>query len=198
MAQNKILIDSNCYFRLAQSIRPLLKTEFGLTKKYCLYIIDGFEGEYLISPRLKSNFYWADQEDYRNNRDRKISRTKNQAKEINTLFDFIWDASQNYEYEGGEISKARKKLPPGPIDCDGLALAKILCIPIVTDDHDMSMLAIEFEIEVWSTMKLLNFMLQEQHIDLIKIKEICHYIQTNRDIPINFSDDKEKYFRGML
>ena len=36
--QSKILIDTNAYFRLAQSIRPLLKVEFG-DEEYCLYVI---------------------------------------------------------------------------------------------------------------------------------------------------------------
>lgn len=53
MAQNKILIDSNCYLRLAQSIHPLLKNEFGKGHRYCLYVIDGFEGEFFKSSRLK-------------------------------------------------------------------------------------------------------------------------------------------------
>ena len=44
MPQSKILIDSNVYFRLAQSIRPLLQVEFG-KEKYCLYVIKGLQEE---------------------------------------------------------------------------------------------------------------------------------------------------------
>lgn len=55
MAQTKILIDSNAYFRLAQSIHPLLQVEFG-PETYCLYVIKDLQAEYDRNPRLRNAF----------------------------------------------------------------------------------------------------------------------------------------------
>jgi hypothetical protein len=38
MAQSKILVDTNVYLRLAQSVKPLLFVPFG-DKQFCLYVI---------------------------------------------------------------------------------------------------------------------------------------------------------------
>lgn len=37
MPESRILLDTNAYFRLAQSIRPLLNVQFG-EKNYNLYV----------------------------------------------------------------------------------------------------------------------------------------------------------------
>lgn len=67
MPQNRILLDSNAYFRLAQSIRPLLKQTFG-KEKYCLYVIKELQNEYDKNPRLKSAFHWVNDPEYKENR----------------------------------------------------------------------------------------------------------------------------------
>jgi hypothetical protein len=58
MPQGRILLDSNAYFRLAQSIRSLLNSPFG-EKKYCLYVIKELQAEYEKNSRLKSKFPWV-------------------------------------------------------------------------------------------------------------------------------------------
>jgi hypothetical protein len=71
MTQFKILVDSNAYFRLARDIHPLLGKPFG-QKKYCLYIIEGFEKEYFYSGRLQSKFQWVTETKYTENRQKKV------------------------------------------------------------------------------------------------------------------------------
>ena len=71
MPQSKVLIDSNVYFRLAQSIHPLLQVEFG-KEKYCLYTIEDFQKEYEKDVRLKNNFSWVNEPEYRSNRKCKL------------------------------------------------------------------------------------------------------------------------------
>ncbi len=193
MTQSKILVDSNTYFRLAQSIKPLLEIVFGCNR-YCLYIIDGFEGEYYKSSRLKTKFYWAKQEEFKKNRRKKITRSNKQKKEIEHLYDFVWNAAQSFDFEGGSESKEKGKLPPGPVDCDAIATAKILNLPIVSDDKDLVMLAKEFDIEVWSSLKLLKLMLDEKHINEDKIIEIVSFWKNTSDLPWNFKNDINLYF----
>ena len=79
MPQYKVLVDSNVYFRLAREIHPLLQVEFG-TEKWCLYVIDGFEGEYLRSSRLKSEFSWVSEQKYKANRTRPVSLSRRDKK----------------------------------------------------------------------------------------------------------------------
>lgn len=49
MSQSRILLDSNAYFRLAQSIRPLLNAPFG-KDNYCLYVLKELQDEYEKNP----------------------------------------------------------------------------------------------------------------------------------------------------
>ena len=48
-----IIVDSCSYFRLAQSIKPLLKISFG-REKHCLGVIDELDKEYEKNPTLKN------------------------------------------------------------------------------------------------------------------------------------------------
>lgn len=51
-----IIVDSCSYFRLAQSIRPLLKTPFG-KEKHRLGVIEELDKEYEKNPTLKHKFF---------------------------------------------------------------------------------------------------------------------------------------------
>jgi len=66
MPQSKILVDTNSYLRLAQTIRPLLFMPFG-DNEYCLYILPELNDE-LANRRLNSKFPWVDEEEYIENR----------------------------------------------------------------------------------------------------------------------------------
>jgi len=55
MSACNIIVDSCSYFRLAQSIQPLLKKAFG-KEKHCLGVIEELDREYEKNPALKRKF----------------------------------------------------------------------------------------------------------------------------------------------
>src|ERR1043166_5144314 len=93
MAQSKILLDSNSYFRLAKSIRPLLFIEFG-NKQHCLYVLAELEDEYAKSPRLQTKFAWVNDTEYRNNRSKRLTLSRKEEVQRKTAYEFMWDHVQ--------------------------------------------------------------------------------------------------------
>ena len=73
MAQQKLLLDTNAYLRLARSIHPLLFVEFGEDRS-CLYLAEDFEREFARSRRLRSKFPWVDEPEYRDSRQIRLCR----------------------------------------------------------------------------------------------------------------------------
>lgn len=61
MPQTKILLDTNAYRRLAQTIQPLLFDPFG-KKEYTLYVIKEFQTEFNRQKRLTRIFPWVNQD----------------------------------------------------------------------------------------------------------------------------------------
>lgn len=179
--QSRILIDSNAYFRLAQSIHPLLSQEFG-AQRYCLYIIDGFEGEYFRSARLKSSFAWVEQNVYVQNRAQKINRSNTQRKDAGFNLEYLKETAKDMD------------LTTSPVDTEALALAMALSIPVVTDDSDMLTLAQEYGISTMKTLELLKLMLDEKHIDDSKIDSITSYWDYSKDFPKDFLTDFKRIF----
>ena len=182
MHQSKILIDSNVYFRLAQSIHPLLKCEFG-KEKYCLYVIKGLQEEYAKNPRLKSKFSWVNEPEYKKNRAFKLNISRKNQQEIAQVFDFIKSYAK-YSYPG--LSK---------VDITALAHAYVLDIPIVTDDSDMLDLAVEFNIKTLKTLELLKLMLDCRRIDITIVRQIASYWIYDDDKPKSFAADYKKLFK---
>jgi len=58
--EKKLLIDSNSYFRLAQSLHPLLNSTFG-KDYYCIYILKECDQEYNENQALQNKFSWVNQ-----------------------------------------------------------------------------------------------------------------------------------------
>ncbi len=85
MPSCNIIVDSCAYFRLAQSIRPLLKTPFG-REKHCLGVIKELDEEYEKSATLKNKFFWVSQQEYGDNRKDCFSPNPRQRSEINHAF----------------------------------------------------------------------------------------------------------------
>lgn len=178
---SRILIDSNAYFRLAQSIHPLLCQEFG-SKRYCLYIIDGFEKEYFRNSRLQTSFSWVQQEEYIENRKKKIERNRTQVSQIKFNKEYLWATARELE------------LTTSPIDVEALAVAMELGVPVVTDDTDMLVLAKEYDIKTLKTLELLKLMLEESHISEAIIDAITAYWDYSKDYPKNFLVDFRRIF----
>lgn len=181
MAQSKILLDSNSYFRLAKSIHPLLFQSFG-TENHTLYVLPELEREYAKEPRLQSKFPWVNDAEYRNNRSKQLNLSKQQQKERDTAYEIMWD-------------HVLSELPgPSRVDVTILSYAYVLGIPVVTDDDDMIRLADAFDITVWKTLDLLKLMLDCNFIDMEKVRGVVAYWSYVGDRPKDFPADYRRLF----
>lgn len=181
MLQSKILIDTNAYFRLTQSIRPLLKIEFG-EKNYCLYVVKELQQEFDKSSRLRNKYPWVTDPEYSENRSHRLQISRKEEKEINQAFEFIYDHAK-MAYPG--VSR---------VDVTILAHAYFLGIPVVTDDGDMLALANDFEIKTFRVLDLLKLMIDSKHIDMKKVREIAGYLAYVKDKPREYWRDYKKLF----
>jgi predicted nucleic acid-binding protein len=181
MPQCRILVDSNAYFRLAQSIHPLLRQQFG-EQEYCLYVIKELQDEYDKSPRLQNAFFWVNEPAFKENRSPAIETTKEERVEIKRAYEFILDYVRNV-YPG--VSK---------VDVLCLAHAEQLGIPVVTDDAEMRQAAGDYGIKTMKTLELLKLMLDCGHIDMDKIRGIAGYWIYQKDTPKDFRKDFRKLF----
>lgn len=150
MAESKILLDSNAYFRLAQSIRPLLNSSFG-NEHYCLYVLKELQDEYEKNPRLKNSFPWVNDPEYVDNRSNRLQVAREEHPEIRRSFEFIL----NYV----------RVVHPGvsKVDVQCLAHAEQLGIPVVTDDEEMRVAAKDYGIKTMKALDLLKLMLDCGH-----------------------------------
>lgn len=181
MAQSKILLDSNCYFRLARSIHPLLFRQFG-AECYCLYVLPELQAEYDREPRLQNRFPWVNEPEFRNNRIQRLTLSRKQQADRPTVFEFMWE-------------HVTTELPgPSKVDVTALSYGYVLGIPVVTDDIDMCDLAKVFGVRVMTTLELLRLMLDAGHIDLAKVRQIAAYWAYEDDRPAHFSLDYKGLF----
>jgi hypothetical protein len=181
MPESRILLDTNSYFRLAQSIRPLLNVQFG-EKNFNLYVLKELQDEYEKNPRLTNQFSWVNDPEYVQNRSQRISVKAAEKKEIKRAFDFILDYVRNVH--------------PGVSRVDVLCLAycEQLHIPVVTDDDEMRQAASDYEIKTLKTLDLLKLMLDCSHINLAKVREIAAYWVYMKDTPKSFKADYKRLF----
>lgn len=181
MPPNRILVDSNAYFRLAQSIHPLLQQPFG-AEQYCLYIIKELQDEYDRNPRLQHEFFWVNHPEYKDNRSPAIETTREEKAEIKRAYDFILDYVRNV-HPG--VSK---------VDVLCLAHAEQLGIPVVTDDAEMRQAAGDYGIRAMKTLELMKLMLDCGHIDMDKIRSVAGYWVYQKDTPKDFRKDYKRLF----
>jgi len=169
MAQSKILIDTNSYLRLAQSIHPLLCESFG-SNEFCLYVIPELNRE-LRAKHLRTKFPWVDQSELVEGRQRFPSLSRKQKRAIEQTVDFVWDHVET-------------ELPgPSRVDARYVAYAVELGIPLVTDDEDLIKLAETFGASVMRSLDLLKLMLDEGHVDVGKIRATVAYWRHIGDTP---------------
>ncbi len=180
MPQSKILVDTNTYLRLAQTIRPLLSIPFG-DNEYCLYILPELNDE-LKNHKLQNAFYWVTENEFIQNRQHFPNIGKKQKKAIAQTFEYLWDYVQT-------------DLPgPSRVDALYLAYAIELNIPVVTDDQDMTALADAFDAKVMPTLELLKIMLDCGHTDMKTIKGLCDYWRNFGDRPANLEANFRRLF----
>jgi len=176
-----ILIDSCSYFRLAQSLHPLLKTEF-CEDGHSLGVIKELQEEYKKNSSLKHKFFWVDQEEYAENRKRCFTLTSNQKSDINNAFYFIRETVRDMQ-----IGVSR-------VDIIGLAHAHVLEIPIVTDDSGLLELAREYEVKAYKTLELLKIMYDCGHVTIEQVRAIASYWQYLKDWPKDYDRDFKRLF----
>ena len=181
MPQNKILLDSNTYFRLAKSIHPLLDIAYG-KDNYCLYVLKELDDEFERSRRLKNKFDWVNEEEYISNRKKRLTTSKQDKKSIATTIEMLWD----YKIENG--------LGVSKIDIQCLAYGFVLGILVVTDDGDMIQLAQDFDLGILKTLNLMSEMVKCEHINMEKVRAIVAYWKYIQDKPGNFRNDYIKLF----
>ena len=176
-----IIVDSCSYFRLAQSIRPLLKTSLG-EEKYCLGVIEELDREYKKNPTLKSKFFWVSQKEYADNRKKCFSPTRNQRSEINHALFFIREFARESKFSISEV------------DNIALSYTYVLKIPVVTDDSDMLEVAKEFNIKTYKTLEILKLMMDKKSITMEKIRSIASYWIYQNDTPKSYRKDFKRIF----
>lgn len=180
MPQSKILIDTNTYIRLAQTIKPLLAVPFG-DEQYCLYVIPEMDSE-LSGRRLATKFSWVQESEYVASRKHYPSVSKKQKNAIEQNLDFLW-------------SHVQTDLPgPSKVDTLYVAYALELEIPVVTDDLDMQSLAETYGVKVLSTLELLKMMVSAGHIDLHKVDSLVGYWRHINDKPGNLAGEYRRLF----
>lgn len=175
MAAPKLFIlDSNAYFRLAYSLHPLLGQQFGKSKseRYVMRVIAQLEEEYKRSARLQHKFYWVKDKQFSNNRQaERLHISVKQNREVQKARSFILSHEKDL---GLNISL---------VDATALAIGFVKKQPVVTDDADMCAVATDLGIEVWSMLQLLKLMVDEEHIDLDKAKEVAQFLDHEDDLP---------------
>jgi len=175
MPQTKILLDSNSYFRLAKSNHPLLDVEFG-TDSYCLYVLKELDDEFGRSSLLKRKFGWVDDEEYYNNRKKRLTISRAEKRGIKLTIDHL------------VAHKINNQLGISRVDIKCLAHGYVQKILVVTDDIDMLNTALEFEIGVMTTLELMSLMIECGHIDMRKVREIVAYWEYLADKPAKFRE----------
>ena len=181
MVNERLLLDTNAYLRLAEKLHPLLNQPFGPGDAR-LFVIREFEKEFRNSPRLCSTFTWVEDQPYVLNRSRPVPIPRDKRQDIKRTKKFITDHVRS---EGLTVS---------PVDAMALAIGRVLGMKVITDDRDMRVVADTFKIPTMRTLALLKRMLREKHIDIAMVREIAVHWQANDDCPGNFRTDFRRYF----
>lgn len=168
-----VLLDSNAYFRLGNSIRPLLQQCFGSSPQYSLYVLAELDDEYATNVRLHHKFQWVTETEYRNDRKSRRYQLKGEkrAAALNA-FTFLLAYADEHE-----INLSRE-------DLKALATGYVTGIPVVTDDGGMAQVAEANDIECWSTIKLLRIMETAGRIDFEMVTQIIEYWEYENDLPM--------------
>jgi len=170
-----VLLDSNAYFRLAQSIHPLLGQPFGPPPPYSLFVLEVLDREFASSKRLQNKFEWVNQKEYRENRETSKYEVKGRD----------WDSKVEmaYSFFAGHVKI--NNWSASPEDIRALAIGKVKQFPVVSDDIDIRDLAKMFLVTCWSTLELLRLMLTHSRIKRETVIQIVEYWNDQSDLPMN-------------
>lgn len=181
MPLTKIILDSTCYFRLAQNIHPLLGTPFGKAE-LTLYAHAGLVAEFEKEPRLQTKFDWFRGQQYAENRAWSLNVGRKQAREIEATYDYMW-------------AEAQSGFPGvSPTDVLILATAAELGCRMVTDDEGLYKMAEMYGVHVTNSLELMRLMLDEGHIDMDKVELVVAQWEYDGDKPADFRNRYIKLF----
>jgi len=173
MPQTKILVDSTCYFRLAQNVHPLLGVPFG-SASYALYAHEALVAEFQRKPSFRSKFDWFLHRDYVENRKYALTISRKDRAAIAATKTFIEGEAQ------------ANGLGVSPVDVAILATALELRIGFCTDDQALCALAKAYDVEARTSLQVLKLMLDEKRIDIARIERVVAQWHYDDDLPANF------------
>lgn len=181
-AVRDILLDSNSYFRLGISIRPLLKGSFGKEPTSTLWVLECLDGEHASSSRLKSKFQWFDESEYLADRQAKrFNVPRKKKKEVEIAVGFILKTADTMD------------LNVSLEDVTALAVGHVFSMPVVTDDVGMAELARIMGIECWGVMRLLAQMCDGVRLSNDKVDEILEYWEHEKDLPMGLKALRKEF-----
>lgn len=184
--QNKyLLIDTCSYLRLAQHIHPLLNVPIG-PEEIMISPHKELEEEYIRKPALEPKFPWFNEKSFTENRKPKIRISKSGKIKMAELYPF-------FELQSIGLDPP----PPSPVDLRCLILAHIKdnIQGVITDDRNMYFVAVEFDIEVYSSLRILKLMADNQMITIEKVRDITNKWKEINDLPKDFEKDYKTLFR---
>jgi hypothetical protein len=183
LSANRILLDSNAYFRLADNLKTLLSRRFGKKPQYQLCILGGTLREYNFQSRLRSKFYWVDREAHKEDRRHgKLRLSTEQKTAVGNTMSFMREACRDLH------------LTCSSFDIECLACALELGIPLVTDDLDLTSLAAEYDLKPLSTLELLKLMFDSNRIDLREVQGTVVMWDHLDDYPSDFFNEFKRLF----
>lgn len=185
-APRVILLDSCAYFRLGQSVHPLLHGTFGPPPPFSLFVLADLDQEYLTSSRLRNKFEWVHAPEYVNDRaSKRYSCRGKGAAEADTAFSYL----AGYAREND--------LRLAPEDIRALAVAFARTFILVSDDRGVQQTASAHGIECWTSLKLLKLMLDHGRITSEKLIQIVDFWDYQNDLPCS-KHALRKEFRALF
>jgi len=179
-----VLLDSNAYFRLARSIRPLLAKTFGPPPPYSLFVLAELDDEYFNSSRLQHKFEWVNAPEY---------KTDRQTNQYSCKGKWVKPADNAYSFLKAYANQEGLNLAPE--DLKALAVGFVRKIPVVSDDGGMCQVASAHSIECWRTLDLMKRMVACGRINVAKVDEILQYLDHENDLGMPKADIRVFYQR---
>jgi predicted nucleic acid-binding protein len=182
MAQTKLLIDTNAYFRMAKVLHPLLGVDFGPPENYCLYALPDVEKEFENSIELQNKFKWFVQKEYKENRKIQVNISKKQQTEILENWKHLNHASKMFDCKDVSITDLRY-----------LAYGLTLNYTVITEDKDMKQLAKEFGIKILTTLDFLQILDSKKFYPEQKYLELKKYLKEIDEYPHSYNKFFKKF-----
>ena len=179
--RQRLILDSNAYFRLALSIHPLLEHSFG---PYQLAVIQELDEEFDRSPRLQNKFDWVAGKEHIADREKRVIKPGKNRVEIDRAYSYFRNAPELTRNNTSQV------------DIRVLAVCHVLGHIAVTDDQGMIAAAALFDVPVKTTLELLDLMLKNNRspVSQAKIREIAEYWRYTSDLPANYQADFIRLF----